>query len=361
MATDVLRSLAQGPQPFSVTGNDGMLTLPRGADFGAPIDEVARLLYRDMVLTRRVDTECLALQRQGELALYLQSRGQEAAQVGSIRAVRDTDFVFPTYREHGAALVRGVQPDEFVHMWRATAHSGWDPKEHALHIYTVVLGTQMLHGVGYAMGVRLDGTDEVVLVYSGDGSSSEGDHAEGLNWAAVMHAPVVFFCQNNHWAISTPTSKQFASPLHLRARGFGLESWHVDGNDALAVFLVTRAAAASVRAGGPPAFIEANTYRMAGHSTSDDPKRYRSEAELAEWATHDPIERLRRVLEVHHWLDEGQRLAIDAEADELAKRLRSACIALQPLPLADTFEHTLVEPTVQLQRELADYETGAAQ
>lgn len=360
MATDVIRAMAQGPQPFSVTGHDGMLTLPRGADFGAPVDEVARLLYRDMVLARRVDTECLALQRQGELALWLQSRGQEAAQAGSIRAVRDTDFVFPSYREHTATLVRGVQPADFLHMWRATAHSGWDPAAHAFNIYTVVLGAQMLHGVGYAMGVKLDGTDEVVLVYAGDGASSEGDHSEGLNWAAVMHAPVVFFCQNNSWAISTPTSKQFASPLHMRARGFGLDSWLVDGNDALAVFLATRTATAGVRAGGPPAFIEAITYRMAGHSTSDDPKRYRTDDEVAEWATRDPIERLRRVLEVHRWLDEEQRLAIDAEADTFAQQLRATCIGMAPLPLATTFANTLVEPTAQLQRELADYETGAA-
>lgn len=358
MATDVM--WGQGPEPFAVIGPDGMLTMPRGVDPGEPIDVLARRLHRDMVLARRVDTECLALQRQGELALWLQCRGQEAAQAGSIRAVRDTDFVFPAYREHVAAIARGVTPAEFLPMWRGAALSGWDPKAHAFQIYTLVLGTQMLHGVGYAMGVRLDGADDIVVVYAGDGASSEGDHSEALNWAAVMRAPVLFFCQNNQWAISTPTEKQFASPLYLRARGFGLDAMLVDGNDALAVHLLTRHAAERVRAGGPPAFVEAVTYRIGGHSTSDDPRRYRTEAEVAAWEARDPIARLRRVLDAHHWLDAEAARALDAEAEALAAQVRATCLAMEAVPLTESFRHTLVHETAALAAERAAFEAGAA-
>lgn len=341
---------------FRVIDDDGTIHLPPNADLGAPIEVVARQLYRDMALARRFDQEAFALQRQGELALWLMCQGQEAAQAGSIRAIRDTDFVFPSYREHAAAIARGVTPEEMLPLWRGTAHSGWDPAAHRFHIYTLVLGTQMLHAVGYAMGVQMDRSDELVMAYVGDGAMSEGDASEALNWAATAEVPILFLCQNNAWAISTPNEKQFRSPLHERARGFGLDSYYVDGNDALAVHLVVREAAARVRAGGPPAFVEALTYRIGGHSTSDDPTRYRSDEELQLWLSRDPIPRLRHAMELAALADPAFFIAVDAEAEQLAAHVRATCLLLEPVSLSEFMRNTYVTETPMLQREREAHE-----
>lgn len=348
MAPDVPSSAAACVR---VIDDDDDIRLPEGADLGGPLDDVARLLYRDMVLARRFDQEAFALQRQGELALWLQCQGQEAAQVGSIRAVRDTDFVFPSYRDHAAAIARGVTPEELLALWRGATHGGWDPAAHRFQIYTLVLGTQLLHAVGYAMGVRLDGTDDVVMTYVGDGAMSEGDASEALNWAATADAPVVFMCQNNAWAISTPNAKQFRTPLHVRARGFGLDGYCVDGNDALAVHIVMREAVSRVRAGGPPAFVEAFTYRIGGHSTSDDPTRYRADDEVQDWLARDPIPRLRRAMDKAGLADASYYASLDAEADALAASVRSACLALEPISLSEFMRNTYVTETASLRRE----------
>ena len=291
------------------------------------------------------------LQRQGELGLWLMSLGQEAAQAGSIRAIRQTDYVFPTYREHVAALCRGITPAELLAQWRGTTHAGWDPSRYRFHICSVVLATQVLHAVGYAMAVRAEGADEVVMAYLGDGASSQGDASEALNWSAVTSAPVMFFCQNNQWAISTPASLQMSAPLHRRAAGFGLQATYVDGNDVLAVYGITRRMAEMVRREGRPAFIEAVTYRMSGHSTSDDPRRYRDGAELESWEHNDPVARVRILLEQRKWADDAFFEAVEKEADEMATRTREACLALQPAPLADTFRNTLTVETPSLREE----------
>ncbi|NMO93535.1 pyruvate dehydrogenase (acetyl-transferring) E1 component subunit alpha [Actinomycetospora sp. TBRC 11914] len=308
-----------------------------------------------MVLARRLDAEAYSLQRQGELGLWLQSWGQEAAQVGSIRAIRDTDWVFPSYRDHAAAMCRGIGPEELLAQWRGVRQSGWDPARHRFHLYTLVLAAQLPHAVGYAMGVQRDGADEVVMTYFGDGSSSEGEANEAFNWAVTMAAPVLFFCQNNGWAISTPTSAQYGAPLHRRAAGFGLATQLVDGNDVLAVRAATARAAAAVRAGEGPALIEAVTYRMAGHSTSDDPTRYRSGAELDHWATLDPLERLRRLLDDRGWATPGFVEELETEATELAAEVRRVCRAM-PDPDADAmFAHTLAVETRSQAAERAGY------
>ena len=229
-----------------------------------------------MFLARRLDAEALALQRQGELGLWLMSLGQEAAQVGSIRALRETDYVFPSYREHAAALARGIGPADLLRQWRGVAHAGWDPRPYRFHFYSLVLGTQTLHATGYAMGVARDGTDEIVMTYFGDGASSEGDVSEALNWASVMAAPVLFFCQNNHWAISTPDAA--AEPHPAGAAGSGLRAGVLPGRRQRRARGPCRHGARRRRgsaSGHGPAFIEADTYRMAGHSTSDDPTKYR--------------------------------------------------------------------------------------
>lgn len=339
-------------EPIRFVTPDGRLT-ERGRACGVDLN-VTRSLYRDMFLARRLDTEALALQRQGELGLWLMSLGQEAAQVGSIRALRNTDYVFPSYREHAAALARGIGPADLVRQWRGVAHAGWDPRPHRFHFYSLVLGTQTLHATGYAMGVARDGTDEIVMTYFGDGASSEGDVNEALNWASVMTAPVLFFCQNNHWAISTPDSQQNSTRLAQRAAAFGLESYLVDGNDVLAVHAVTSQAAAGIRDGQGPAFVEAETYRMAGHSTSDDPTRYRDEAEVDLWRGRDPLRRVRVLLE-----DTGADPAffeeLDAEAEDLAVATRSACHSLPDPDMAEFFETVYADPHPLMERQAAEF------
>ncbi|MBF4479705.1 thiamine pyrophosphate-dependent enzyme [Rhodococcus rhodochrous] len=344
--------------PVQLLGPTGELR-PEAAVTDVRADAV-RALYRDMVLARSLDQEAYHLQRQGELGLWLSCRGQEAAQVGSIRAVRDTDHVFPSYREHAAALCRGVGPAEMLTQWRGTAHGGWEPDDYRFHITSLVLSTQLLHATGYALGVAADrrkdpSLDEIVLCYFGDGSASQGDANEAFNWAAVTNAPIVFFCQNNQWAISTPTTAQSRTPLHVRAAGFGLGTTVVDGNDVLAVQAATEAAAATVRAGGLPQLVEAITYRMAGHSTSDDPGRYRDNEEVQLWEQRDPLARVRRLLEAKGWADDAYFASLETEAEALAEETRNACRALEAPPLEDTFRHTLVDETPALRREREQY------
>ena len=254
--------------------------------------EEIRGLYRDLVLVRRVDLEAVALQRQGELGIWASLLGQEAAQIGSGRALTEADMAFPTYREHGVAWCRGVDPVNLLGLFRGVNHGGWDPAEHNFHLYTIVIGSQTLHAVGYAMGIQRDGADAAAIVYFGDGATSQGDVNESFIWASVFNAPVVFFCQNNQWAISEPLEKQSRIPLYRRASGFGFPGVRVDGNDVFACLAVTRKALADARSGQGPMLIEAFTYRMGAHTTSDDPTRYRVAAELEAWKLKDPIERV---------------------------------------------------------------------
>jgi pyruvate dehydrogenase E1 component alpha subunit len=260
-------------------------------------------------------------------------------------------MVFPSYREHAAALCRGLTPAELMSQWRGVSHSGWDPQEHRFHIYSLVLGTQALHATGYAAGALLEGSDEVVAVYFGDGAASQGDVNEALNWAAVGNLPALFICQNNQWAISTPARRQMKTPLHERARGFGLESFHVDGNDVMAVYTVTQYACERIRRGGGPAFIEAMTYRFGGHSSSDDPTRYRSETELAAWRARDPLPRLERFLR-HADVSATWFESLAAELDVFAVGVREACSMLTAPDFADLFQLVYAEthPVVTAER-----------
>ncbi len=253
----------------------------RHPDYDLDIDEPQlRSLYRDLVLVRRVDTEATSLQRQGELGIWASLLGQEAAQVGSGRALRPDDYAFPTYREHGVAWCRGVDPLNLLGLFRGVNHGGWDPNEKNFHLYTIVIGAQTLHATGYAMGMARDGADAACIAYFGDGATSQGDVNEAFTFASVFNAPVVFFCQNNQWAISEPLERQTRIPLYQRASGFGFPGVRVDGNDVLACLAVTRAALQRAREGSGPTLIEAYTYRMGAHTTSDDPTRYRIASEV---------------------------------------------------------------------------------
>ncbi|HEV2345574.1 MAG TPA: pyruvate dehydrogenase (acetyl-transferring) E1 component subunit alpha [Actinocrinis sp.] len=313
----------------------------------------ARSLYRDLVLVRRVDAEGTALQRQGELGLWASLLGQEAAQVGSGRAMRPGDFAFPTYREHGVAWVRGVPPINLLGMFRGVNNGGWDPHEKNFMLYTIVIGSQTLHAVGYAMGIQRDGSDEAVIAYFGDGASSQGDVNEAFVFAASYNAPVVFFCQNNQWAISEPTERQSRVPLYRRASGFGFPGVRVDGNDVFACLAVTRAALDRARSGEGPMLIEAYTYRMGAHTTSDDPTRYRGNDEVELWRARDPIARLRAHLVREGLADDEFFAGIDAEADALAAQIRAGCLALpDPQPLS-MFDHAYAEPHQQIDAERA--------
>ncbi|GAB6902427.1 thiamine pyrophosphate-dependent dehydrogenase E1 component subunit alpha [Kineosporia succinea] len=344
---------ANPADPVRLLEPDGTLRDdPSGLDV---TPELVRDLYRWMRLTRRLDTEAFSLQRHGELGLWAPSLGQEAAQVGSITALRPTDHVFPSYREHAAALVRGVTPAQMLEQWRGVSGCGWDPAALHLHAYTVVLAAHLPHATGYAMGVQRDGTDEVVTAYFGDGASSQGDANEAFNWAAACNAPVLFFAQNNQYAISTPTRLQMRTPMHRRARGFGLESYLVDGNDVLAVHAVTREAVAHIRSGAGPVLIEALTYRAGPHTSSDDPTRYRDQAEADAWLARDPVARVEKLLDARNWWEPGWREALDQECDRLGAELRSAVQAFGPVELGDLFDTVLSTRTDLLNAQKADY------
>ncbi|MFD5733682.1 pyruvate dehydrogenase (acetyl-transferring) E1 component subunit alpha [Streptomyces sioyaensis] len=314
-----------------------------------------RGLYRDMVLTRKFDAEATTLQRQGELGLWASLLGQEAAQIGSGRALRDDDYVFPTYREHGVAWCRGVDPTNLLGMFRGVNHGGWDPSTNNFHLYTIVIGSQTLHATGYAMGVQKDGADSAVIAYFGDGASSQGDVAESFTFSAVYNAPVVFFCQNNQWAISEPTEKQTRVPLYQRARGFGFPGVRVDGNDVLACLAVTRAALERARTGQGPMLIEAFTYRMGAHTTSDDPTKYRADEERAAWEAKDPILRLRTYLEAEGIVDEAYLASIDEEREALGKRVRDAVRAMPDPDDMAIFENVYADGHALVDEERAQF------
>ncbi|MCF3173609.1 pyruvate dehydrogenase (acetyl-transferring) E1 component subunit alpha [Streptomyces sioyaensis] len=314
-----------------------------------------RGLYRDMVLTRKFDAEATTLQRQGELGLWASLLGQEAAQIGSGRALRDDDYVFPTYREHGVAWCRGVDPTNLLGMFRGVNHGGWDPSTNNFHLYTIVIGSQTLHATGYAMGVQKDGADSAVIAYFGDGASSQGDVAESFTFSAVYNAPVVFFCQNNQWAISEPTEKQTRVPLYQRARGFGFPGVRVDGNDVLACLAVTRAALERARTGQGPMLIEAFTYRMGAHTTSDDPTKYRADEERAAWEAKDPILRLRTYLEAEGIVDEAYLASIDEESEALGKRVRDAVRAMPDPDDMAIFENVYADGHALVDEERAQF------
>jgi pyruvate dehydrogenase E1 component alpha subunit len=253
-------------------------------------------LYRDMAIVRRIDTEATALQRQGELGLWPPLMGQEAAQIGSARGLRDDDFVFSSYREHAVAWCRGVSAADLLRVWRGSAASGWNPYDHNMAVPQIIIGAQALHATGYAMGAAWEGTDTAPIAYFGDGATSEGDVNEAFVFAASFDAPVVFFCQNNQWAISEPVGLQSKQPLARRADGFGMPGIRVDGNDVLAVLAATRIALDRARRGEGPTLIEAVTYRIGPHTTADDPKRYRTDEELVEWGARDPLARVLTLL-----------------------------------------------------------------
>ena len=367
-----LRATSQGDDLVQLLSPEGTFT-PR-EDF--PIEVTADLLrglYRDMVLVRRFDREGNALQRQGQLGIWVPLLGQEAAQIGAGRALRPNDMAFPSYREHGVAWCRGVDPTQLLGIFRGTDHCGWDPKATRFNSYTIVIGNQALNATGYAMGQRFDGvigsppmdadtgsnspndSNEATIAFFGDGATSQGDVHEGMVFAAAFDSPVVFYCQNNQWAISEPVSKQSRVPLWERSTGYGFAGVRVDGNDVLACLAVTRWALDECRSGNGPVMIEAFTYRMDAHTTSDDPTRYRMAAEEEHWKLLDPIERARAHLSRQGLAEQDFFDSVSEEADALAARFRSHCIAMTKPPPERIFAHVYSQPHAQLDAQQRAY------
>lgn len=321
------------------------------------LDDV-KALYYDMRLLRRFDQEATALQRHGELALWPPALGQEAAQVGLGRALRAQDFAFTSYREHGVALQKGVKPQELLKMFRGASHGGWDLYDHNMNTYEIMIGAQTLHAAGYAMGVLFDGnvgtgnneTDVAVAACFGDGATSEGDVSEAFVFARSFNAPVLFFCQNNQWAISVPKEVQTSVPIYRRGESFGIPGIQVDGNDVLATYAVARYALDSIRSGSGPMFIEAYTYRMGAHTTADDPTKYRSKEEEAHWQAKDPIERVKTYLR-KHGVDDNYFNIVDEEMEQWGAEVRDACTNIPDPHYPAMFENIYAEPHALVDEE----------
>ena len=354
-------------EPVHLLDPDG--TEHEDPDYPLDLDDAQlRELYRSMVVTRKVDREAINLQRQGQLGVYASCMGQEAAQVGSAYALAGDDWIFPSYRELGAALVRDVDAAGLLHLFRGTWLSDHDPYEHNFALLSIPIGTQALHATGFAMGARFDDNPIVVLSYFGDGGTSEGDPHEAMTFAGVQRAPVIFFVQNNQYAISVPLDKQTAAPtLAHKAVGYGMPGYRVDGNDVLATYMVTKRAVERARAGEGPVFIEALTYRMEAHTTSDDPTRYRTKEELDAAAKTDPIARMKNLLTARGLHDDALEQEIDDRARQVATEVRDRIYDAPHGDPMELFEHVYTDPTghfedqaQQLRSELRTGSDGGA-
>lgn len=317
-------------------------------------------MYRLMAHTRRLDQEGVNLQRQGQLVLWTPSIGQEAAQAGVVTALEDRDWIFPTYREHVMARGRGIPDEHVFDFFRGAVHGGWDPNAYNMQPYTVVLAAQVLHATGYAWGmaqkqrgwtdVRRKEEGRVSIACFGDGASTEGDVHEAMVFAASFDAPVVFFIQNNYWAISTPFEVQSKVPLFKRAQGYGFDGFAVDGNDPIATAAVMDRAVDHARRGKGPVLVEAHTYRMGAHTTADDPTKYRTKEEEQAHAQADPMVRTEAYLRRRFDYSDAFFTEVEAEGEELAANLRDKVVdAPDTVSLREKFDlvyaegHSLVE------------------
>jgi pyruvate dehydrogenase E1 component alpha subunit len=343
---------------------DGLLT--EAAERAAEVsDEWLRKLYRMMVICRRLDQEGLNLQRQGELGLWGPFTGHEAAQVGAALAMAPTDWIFPYYRDFAMAVCRGVDPAAIMGVYRGLAHGAWNPYEYRFAPFIIPVGTQVPHAVGFAMGCALDHDETAVLVSSGEGATSTGDWHEAMNFAGVFHAPVVFLCENNQWAISVPMRQQVAGRIADRAQGYGFPGVRVDGSDVLTVYAVVRAAAERARRGEGPYLVEALTYRFQAHTTNDDPTRYRTDADVEPWRAKDPIAVCAGRLQARNAFDGTFERHVRDEAEECANAMRRAMLALPVPHPSRVFDLVFANPPESLRREREEFakslETEAGQ
>ncbi len=329
---DLWQTLEMGDyEPLQVIDADGRLT-----NEDPLLDpELYQQMYRNMVLARELDRRMLALQRQGRIGTYAMLEGQEAVQIGSAMALHPRDFVFPSYREHGVQITRGLPMEALLAYWKGLPNSRWDIGKYRTGIVTVPIASQLPHAVGYSYMSKLRGEKTVSVTYFGDGATSEVDFHSGMNFAGVWKTPTVFICANNLYAISVPYEKQTASAtIAQKAQAYGFTGIRVDGMDPIAMYLATRIAAKRARDGKGPTLIEAMTYRYGPHATADDPTRYRDQSEVDEWKAKDPIDRLRRFLESRGEWDEraGEKVAM-----EIADLVDASITAIEadPLPPRD--------------------------
>jgi 2-oxoisovalerate dehydrogenase E1 component alpha subunit len=346
-----LTQLSVELEPIQLVAPDGTPTTETRYRRDLPPETLA-WLYESMVVTRQLDTEFVNLQRQGELALFASCRGQEAAQIGAAACLRKTDWLFPQYRELGVFLVRGISPVQLGAVWRGRWHGGLGFTKKCCAPISIQIGTHGLHAVGAAMAAQRLGEDSVTVAFLGDGATSEGDAHEAFNLATVFAAPCVFFVQNNQWAISTPAAHQQAGPsIAHRAIGYGMPGIRVDGNDVLACYAVVEQAAQRARRGGGPTLIEAVTYRMGPHTTSDDPTRYRTDDELQRWRARDPIDRFRTYLTGTGALTERIEERIATRSQRLRDELRDTVINTPDIDVAEVFDTVYHDITPELARQ----------
>ncbi|TLM84557.1 thiamine pyrophosphate-dependent dehydrogenase E1 component subunit alpha [Pseudarthrobacter sp. NamE2] len=325
-----------------------------GHEYPLPGDEELLAAYEQLVVGRRVNDQNSALVRQGRMAVYPSSHGQEACQVAAALCLSDGDWMFPTYRDAVAVMARGVDPVQAMTIFRGDWHGGYDPLEHKVGIQCTPLTTQLLHAVGVAHAAKLRGEDTVVLAMCGDGATSEGDFHEALNFAAVFHLPVIFFVQNNKYAISVPLAHQSVAPsLAHKAVGYGMAGERVDGNDVVALLAVLDRGVKLAREGSGPLLVEAHTYRMQAHTNADDDTRYRESAEVAEWRAKDPVTRMRTYLTGRGLLDSAGEERIAAHAEAVARTLREGLGEDVPVDPQDLFRHVFEKQTPQLKEQSA--------
>ncbi|WP_217375889.1 pyruvate dehydrogenase (acetyl-transferring) E1 component subunit alpha [Paenarthrobacter ureafaciens] len=323
-----------------------------GHEYPTPGDSELLAAYERLVVGRRVNDQNSALVRQGRMAVYPSSHGQEACQVAAAMCLSEGDWLFPTYRDAVAVMTRGVDPVEVMTIFRGDWHGGYDPKEHNVGIQCTPLTTQLLHAVGVAHAAKLRGENTVVMAMCGDGATSEGDFHEALNFAAVFHLPVIFFVQNNKYAISVPLSHQSVAPsLAHKAVGYGMAGERVDGNDLVALLAVMDRAVKLAREGSGPLLIEAHTYRMQAHTNADDATRYRPESEVAEWQAKDPLTRMKAYLTNKGLLDDDANSRIADHAEAVATQLREGLGEDVPVQPMDLFKYVFSKPTPQLKEQ----------
>ena len=344
----VSETLPPGASPLTLIGADGDARDAEGV-LVMPPDEVLRELLRQMIIGRRFDAQATALTKQGRLAVYPSSRGQEACQVGAVLALREQDWLFPTYRDTVAVITRSVAPAEALSLLRGEWHCSYDPYQRNVAPQCTPLATSTLHAVGLAYAARVKREDQVALVLLGDGATSEGDTHEALNFAAVWRTPTVFLVQNNGYAISVPLAKQTAAPaLAYKGVGYGVRSLLIDGNDATAIYAAVGSAVTHAAAGHGPTLIEALTYRIEAHTNADDTARYRDSAEVEAWLERDPLRRLETYLRDRKLVDDADMTHFAAEAEQLAADVRAAMSRDMTADPADLFAHVYAEPTPAL-------------
>jgi len=312
-------------------------------------------MYRQLKLGRHFDERAVSLQRQGRMGTYPPLSGQEAAQIGSAHALADEDWVYPSYREHMVAYQQGLPLEDILLYWMGSEDGKAPPEDVNVFTLSVPIATQLPHATGAAWASKLQGENNVHVCYFGDGATSEGDFHEGMNFAGVFDAPVLFFCENNNWAISLPRRRQTAAEtIAQKAHAYGFSGGQVDGNDPLAVREMVASGLASVRE-GEPALIESLTYRQGAHTTSDDPDRYRDrEGDLPDWRTADPLDRYEEYLIDQGAIDGDDREAFREEADEELERAIERVETVEaedPAEPGDVFEHVYDVPTDRLRRQ----------